>query len=130
MSTSRNPQSGMTLIEVMVAFAIFALCAGTLYQTLGASLQREQKGTFQRYAGLVAESILDQQRVMPAPWALERTGQISDKLSWTLRSRPYAPLASTTHVWNAYVVDVSVTDPHRPSRVVSLESVELLRDAP
>ena len=84
---SRSPrtQSGYTLIEVIVAFALLALALTLLLGTLsGAARQVGWAGDAGR-AALHAQSLLDQQGISEPIQPGERTGEFDDgRYRWTL----------------------------------------------
>ena len=89
---SRSPrtQSGYTLIEVIVAFALLALALTLLLGTLsGAARQVGWAGDAGR-AALHAQSLLDQQGISEPIQPGERTGEFDDgRYRWTLGVTPW-----------------------------------------
>lgn len=57
-ASRRNPQCGLSLLELLVAFAILALSLGLLYRSMGASARSVSDMGYQQQAALLAESLL------------------------------------------------------------------------
>ena len=89
-SRAPRPQSGYTLIEVIVAFALLALALTLLLGTLsGAARQVGWAGDAGR-AALHAQSLLDQQGIGEPIQPGERTGEFDDgRYRWTLGVTPW-----------------------------------------
>jgi general secretion pathway protein I len=57
-AVGRQPQRGLSLLELLVAFAILALSLGLLYRSMGASARSVADMGYQQQAALLAESLL------------------------------------------------------------------------
>ncbi|MFL6600219.1 MAG: prepilin-type N-terminal cleavage/methylation domain-containing protein [Steroidobacteraceae bacterium] len=119
-------QSGFTLLEVMVAFAIFALSVGALYESFAGSLRRTLKAEVQERAWLSAQSLLAAIRVRPAPWPAGEEGITRTGLDWKLSTSPYQSGADPKSPWQAYQVVIEVHPHLKAAGTVVLRSVELL----
>lgn len=89
--TPRRPfrAGGFSLIEVLVAFVIFALAIGALLAALsGASRLAGLTDDYNR-ATLLAESLLASLEADPAIEG-ERHGAFGERFRWQLRAEPYA----------------------------------------
>ena len=88
-------QRGLSLLELLVAFAIMAMALGMLYKATGSSARQVgQTQSYQR-AVLVAESLLASRDAVPAEgW--NEAGQSAD-FAWEVRSQPYATPASQSN---------------------------------
>jgi general secretion pathway protein I len=75
MKTTERNHSGFTLLEVMIALAIFAVCAATLIQQSGRNIRQEQLLQTRTYANWIAENELERLRLqasIPARGETER----------------------------------------------------------
>ena len=107
----RKRNSGFTLIEVLIAFAILALVLGVVFRTLSSGLSHE------RTAGLVTARVLEARSILDrlgADVALEE-GTIEGRLAtgepWTLTVSLLEPAASDdvqAGSLNAYLAELSV----------------------
>ena len=81
-------QRGLSLLELLVAFAIMAIALGMLYKASGSSAR--SVGEIQSYQRAVslAESLLATRDAIP-PDGWNESGQSAGFL-WQVRSRPYA----------------------------------------
>ena len=110
-------QSGYTLIEVIVAFALLALALTLLLGTLsGAARQVGWAGDAGR-AALHAQSLLDQQGISEPIQPGERTGEFDDgRYRWTLGVSPWTdpalppaspqPVASSNRLYRLHLAVV------------------------
>lgn len=77
-------QGGFTLIEVMAAFAVFALLFGVVLQVLSTSMQNTRRAGDYTQAALWAQSKLDsvglEQMIEPG----RTSGRFDDRFYWTL----------------------------------------------
>ena len=119
-------ERGFTLIEVVVAFAIFALSIGAIFEVLSDAVHTSKEARQRDIAWLTAESILSQLRVTPAPWPSEERG-IAGRLRWWIHVQPYPLSVNERSWWSAYRVQVRVAPLHTPVPTVELDSVELAR---
>ncbi len=91
-SVARRPrhQSGYTLIEVIVAFALLALALTLLLGTLSGSARQVRQSADAGQATLHAQSLLDEQGVGVALQTGRRDGEFEDgRYRWTLDVSPY-----------------------------------------
>jgi prepilin-type N-terminal cleavage/methylation domain-containing protein len=119
-------QSGFTLLEVLVAFAIFVLSVGALYESFAGSLQRTLKAEVEERAWLTAQSLLTEIRVRSAPWPAEEEGETSTGLYWKRSTTPYPTNSDPGSLWQAYQVVIEVHPHSRVAGNVALRSVELV----
>jgi type II secretion system protein I len=116
-------QRGFTLIEVAVAFAIFALAVGALLEAFGGSVRRTQSTRDVEASWMTAQSLLAEQRVREMPWSPEQSGRTSDGKAWRIEVARMDTDTDPEYPWRAYAVTVMVQD-------VVLKSIELARDPP
>lgn len=83
--TSR--QHGLSLIELLVAFAIMAMSLGLLYRSMGGSARSVADMALQQQAALVAESVLAMRESVP-PQGWQASGA-SAGFQWQVQSSPY-----------------------------------------
>jgi general secretion pathway protein I len=119
-------QSGFTLLEVLVAFAIFALSIGALYESFAGSLQRALKAEVEERAWLSAQSLLTEIRVRPAPWPAEEEGETPTGLDWKRSTSLYPTNSDPGRLWQAYQVVIEVHPHAKVAGTVVLRSVELV----
>ncbi len=120
-----NRQQGFTLIEVVVAFAIFALSVGAIYGLFQNSIKRTVQADQREVLLLTAQSLLSQLRMQSDSWSAEQSGTTSEGLSWRAAVTPFKANIAENSKWKAVEVTVSVSDPQRPQREYSLRSIEL-----
>jgi general secretion pathway protein I len=81
----RHRQSGFTLIEVMAAFAVFALLFGVVLQILSTSLSNTRRAGDYTQAALWAQSKLDVLGLEEVLEPGESSGEFDDRYRWYLR---------------------------------------------
>jgi general secretion pathway protein I len=123
-------QRGFTLIEVTIAFVIFALCAAVLYDAFAGAQRRSAQARDREEALLIAQSLLAQQRVAPPPWSAENAGSSGEAWSWNIQVAPFNAGIAPDFPWRAFLVTVRVRPRAAPSREAVLQSVELARAVP
>jgi general secretion pathway protein I len=126
----RRHQTGFTLIEVVIAFAIFALCAGALYEVFASSARRTAQSRDREIAWLTAQSVLSELRARPAPWKPRQTGQSAAGVSWRVDVAPVENEGIQPHEWQAVRVTVRARAQRVKGSDVMLESIELVRSSP
>lgn len=85
----RHAQDGFTLIEVMAAFAIFAVLFGVMLQILSTSISNTRRSGDFTQAALLAQSQLDMIGIESLPRPGQSTGRYNDEYSWELVIEPY-----------------------------------------
>lgn len=123
-------ERGFTLIEVTIAFAIFALCAAVLYEEFAGAQRRSAQARDREQALLIAQSLLAQQRVAPPPWSAQSSGSSPGGWTWDVQIAPFNARIAAEFPWNAFLVTVRVRPAAEPTREAVLQSVELARVAP
>lgn len=83
-TVSQGRQGGFTLIEVMAAFAVFALMFGVVLQILSTSLSNTRRAGDFTQAALWAQSKLDPAGIESMLEPGRSTGRFDDRFSWTL----------------------------------------------
>ncbi|MEM7054738.1 MAG: prepilin-type N-terminal cleavage/methylation domain-containing protein [Pseudomonadota bacterium] len=88
---SRVPtkQSGFTLIEVMAAFAIFAVLFGVILQILSTSVSNTRRSGDFTQAALIAQAQLDMVGVEEMPQPGSYSGDEGERYRWVMDIEPY-----------------------------------------
>lgn len=84
---TRRSQTGFSLLEVLVAFAIMAMALGLIYRISGGSVRNVGDLEARQRAAVLAESLLSMRDVVP-PQGLNLAGT-SGIYGWAVRSQPY-----------------------------------------
>lgn len=121
-------QRGFTLIEVLVAFAIFALSVGALFELFAGATRRTRQAEASEVLWLTAQSVLAERRVHPGPWPEEEKGERSGT-QWRVLTQPFDTGAEAASPWQVFLVRVEVAD-NASRRSIELQSVELAKIAP
>jgi type II secretion system protein I len=128
---NERSQRGFTLIEVVVALAIFALCAGSLYEVLQSAMRRSASSERRMMAELEAASLLSNLRVRRLTAPTNQSGSTSWGARWTIAAQPVSEELREQSPWRAYEIRVAVVSADRSVPDAELHSVEVLRvDAP
>lgn len=80
-------QRGLSLLELLVAFAIMAMALGMLYRSMGSSARNVAEMVYQQQAAMVAESLLSARESVSAEGWTE-SGE-SAGFTWQVKSEPY-----------------------------------------
>jgi general secretion pathway protein I len=84
-------QGGFSLLEVLVAFSILALCLGVLLRIFGGSGRLAGMSEEHARAVVMAESLLSQIGVETPIQPGETSGQIDETYDWAMRVSPFTP---------------------------------------
>jgi general secretion pathway protein I len=123
-------QSGFTLIEVVVAFAILALALGALYPSISESLQRGSRSGARELAQLQAASLLALYRGSDGLLPNQRAGtDAATGMPWKITVKPYAAEIDPSANYEAMAVTATVQW-GRGERRVALQSIELVSKRP
>ena len=122
-------QQGFTLIEVVVAFAIFTLAVGALYESFAGAVRRNTQAHNRDQELLVAQSLLSRLRTAPTPWETEESGSLDSGWHWRMEVAPFDAAANERTSWHAFAVTVHVSSESAGTNEVVLRSVELVRVA-
>jgi len=119
----RNPdsQSGFSLIEVLVAFAILSLSLGVITQIYSRGIQSLGLGDSVNQATMLADSLLAS-AAYEMPAGSSRKGQ-HQYIEWRIETRPYEPAAGE-HAMELQVVHVNIEwQEHGRKRSLSVSSL-------
>lgn len=87
LGTMSGAQRGLSLLELLVAFAILGMSLGLLYRSMGSSARNVADMGYQQQAAMLAESLLGARDAVAADgWNEEGT---SARFTWQVRSAPY-----------------------------------------
>lgn len=124
-SSPRCRQGGFTLIEVLVAFMIFALTVSAVLELLGDSARRADMASERELNWLAAQSVLGGLRARPQSWQVGSRDGTTDGRAWQVTITPFDAGSDPTSRWRAYEITVHV-GPMGP-RGAQIQSVELAR---
>lgn len=124
--------SGFTLVEVLVAFAIMAVLLATLFPALTGPMRATATNDGEYRAVLWAESLLDAIGVTAPLQAGEYSGSIDETTRWRARIRRIGTTGTGTRsALSAYEVVLSVTVQSAGRTAdATLATVRLQREAP
>lgn len=89
MTVAPKRQHGFTLIEVMAAFAIFAVLFGVILQILSTSVSNTRRSGDFTQAALLAQSRLDMVGIEALAQPGRYTGEFNDDYRWEMLIEPY-----------------------------------------
>lgn len=114
------------MIEVVVAFAIFALSIGAIFEVFHEAVHTSEQVRERDLDWLTAQSVLCELRIERAPWPSEQHG-VSGRFRWWIEAQPYPLKVDKRTSWSAYRVEVHVAPLGSAAPTVALESVEIAR---
>lgn len=123
-------QAGFTLVEVVVAFAIFTLAVGAIYESFAGAVRRSAQADARDQELLIAQSLLSQLRTSPVPWKAEDSGSLGGEWHWRTEVAPFDAASNKRSEWRAFAVTVRVKSDGGAVSEAVLRSVELARVAP
>jgi prepilin-type N-terminal cleavage/methylation domain-containing protein len=123
MAASRHPR-GFTLIEVVVALAVFALCVGAVLESFRGAAVRATQARRQETALLVGQSVLARIRATEDFTAQQR-GDAEAGVRWQADVTREPVEVGTGNPFVPYRVVVSVFEHDRAEASVVLRSIEL-----
>ena len=94
---ARGSAGGFTLLEVLLAFLVFALSFAVVLEILSGSMRNTSRAREYTEVALIAQSVMDQVGLeIPLQAGTEVTGE-SGKYQWELRIDPFVGDADTAH---------------------------------
>ncbi len=89
--TRSHAQSGFTLIEIIVAFLVFALAFASVLQIITKSMRNTARSTQFTQAALFAQSKLDSYAIEETLEEGSDAGDFDDNFSWSMDVSEYQP---------------------------------------
>jgi general secretion pathway protein I len=123
-------QGGFTLIEVVVAFAIFTLAIGAIYESFAGAVRGSARAEVRDQELLVAQSLLSQLRTAPGPWKAEESGSLEGGWRWRTEVAPFDATVNERSPWRAFAVTIHVSNESDAVSDTVLRSIELARGEP
>lgn len=117
-------QRGFTLIEVVVALAVFALCVGAVLESFRGAALRAARAQHHETALLVGQSVLARIRATE-DFAVQQSGDAGAGLHWRADVAPEPMELGIGNPFLPYRVVVSVFENGRTEPSVVLRSIEL-----
>ncbi len=87
---------GFSLLELIVAFVVFALAFGLLMQIASGSLRNARRAAHYTQAALLAQSKIDELGVGEALEEVSDSGRFDDRYGWRLEIRKLEPPPAPT----------------------------------
>lgn len=115
-------QRGFSLIEVVIALAVFAVTVGVCMQIATAGLRQSRIAAEQTQAALLAQSLLDMHGVGERLEPGRSSGRLEGDYQWELDVTPYevplqtdSPLASGFSAVQLFRLDLTIRWPAGPN---------------
>lgn len=89
---AERSQHGFTLIEVVIALAVFAVAVGVCMQIATAGLRQSRVAAEQTQAALLAQSLLDLHGVGERLQPGRSSGRLEGDYSWEIEVTPHEPV--------------------------------------
>ena len=99
-------QGGFTLLELLVAFVVFALVFATTLQIISGSLRNVKRSAEYTQAALWAQSRLDAVGIEPPLESGQYQGAFDDDYSWELEIIPYEFDDGSSFVVDEFPIDL------------------------
>lgn len=105
----RQIQSGFSLLELLVAFAIMAMSLGLIYKSMGSSAKNVGDLILHQQATMLAESLLNtKDSVTDQGW--NESGTYSS-FSWQVTSQPYSNSNTSLERIRLHEIDIRISWP-------------------
>jgi general secretion pathway protein I len=104
-------ESGFTLVEVLLAFAILSVVLISLFEGIATASRGDFRAEFSRAALRLAKAQLETIGVTGPLVEGVSTGQFDNGMEWTLSIRPYGPGSVNGRPSPAYWVEIVVRPP-------------------
>lgn len=104
---ANSKQSGFSLLELLVAFAIMAMSLGLIYKSMGASASSVRDLVFHQQATMLAETLLNtRDSVSDRGW--NESGE-SAPFTWRVTSQPFPLPTPTSELIRIYEININVS---------------------
>ncbi|MFN7043200.1 MAG: prepilin-type N-terminal cleavage/methylation domain-containing protein [Acidovorax temperans] len=104
--TVRDAQHGLTLLELLVAFAIMAMSVGMIYRIMGTNARSAGDLDSRQRAVVLAQSLLSLRDTVPEG-GLQQSGQ-NGSYQWSIQSAPYDTGVSGPSVTPLHQVTITI----------------------
>jgi general secretion pathway protein I len=127
MTNQRNlaGSAGFTLIEVVVAVAILALCTGAMLEIFGDSLKRSRQSRDYEGALALGETVLDRLRTGDIAWTRLQWQGESVPYRWEIDVADEPPVQRPGSAWQPVEVAVTVFRDDDSAPLLFLRSIEM-----
>ena len=124
---AKQGQRGFSLLEVLVAFSIFSLSLGVLFQIFSSSLRGAELARSYSHAIIIAESQLAQASVEDLLEPVTREGSVDDRYHWITTVSKYESDGGDAEpgMPEAYRVSVRVVWGDSTDREIALDTLRL-----
>lgn len=104
---ANSKQSGFSLLELLVAFAIMAMSLGLIYRSMGASASSVSDLVLHQKATMLAESLLNtRDSVSDKGWY--ESGE-STPFNWRVTSQPFSSPATTSEQVRFHEINITIS---------------------
>jgi len=107
-ASPRDPDSGFTLLEVLVALTILAVALTVLFSIFGNSLSRSRETQSRMEARTLAAGLIERAEAAPTVAFGESTGRSASGLEWQFDVRPYGD-DKDLQAWPAAAAQMTAT---------------------
>ena len=124
--TNARHDSGFSLAEVIVAFAILSLALVAIFKSYGLVVRGTVTSEHERHALAIAQSLLATTGVTDRLQSASDSGTLADGTVWNRTISAYGP-ASAPNLPPPYLITIEIATPgtKQPRSVVSLSTLKL-----
>lgn len=114
---TRHAQAGFTLLEMLAALAVMALCSGVLLVAFGQSARSLQQVSRSDRLSHAARTVLDQEALVPLQ-SETRRGVLTDGIAWVLSISQQPTKAGQARLFR---LDLTVSEGRRQATFSTLK---------